>query len=301
MDARANRRWLRTAGWVLGAALTLGAAALAWRGADFSPLASARAGWLVLLGVLVAGNLLLTGLLFWAVTLSFDAQPPVPVGRMVQLIAGSALLNYLPLRPGLVGRAAYLKMRHGLPLHQSVLILGVVLALGALVLGVPLLAVLLATPTAQDQAGMAVLVGLLLLTPLTGPLARRMLRRPIVGSWWWLPLRVLDLLVGAVRLWAAFAALGETITISQAIAAGAAGMFISQLGVTPNGLGLREWVIAGAAALVAPLHAPVGAAAALLDRAVELLVVLPLGGIALAQLGMNAKQPPQQRNDAHVS
>ena len=44
-----------------------------------------------------------TGLLFWVVTLSFDADPPVGPLKMTQVIAASSLLSYLPLEAGTVG------------------------------------------------------------------------------------------------------------------------------------------------------------------------------------------------------
>ncbi len=115
-----NHPLLRVAGLLVGVGLT-GAAAWFALGHDWhralTPLLNANPMWVIALATAVVGQLLLTGLLFWVVTLSFDAQPPVGPVRMIQVIAASSLLSYLPLEAGFLGRTAYLKLRHGLPVR----------------------------------------------------------------------------------------------------------------------------------------------------------------------------------------
>ncbi len=264
---------------MLAAGLLLLAVAAASRGLDGEALRRATAGDLLALAGLVLVNLLAAGLLFWAVTRSFDAEPPVPAGRMVALVAASSLLNYIPaIRAGLVGRTAYLRARHSLPIAQSLLSLVVVMAVAAAVGAASLLVLI------GGAAGYAAFVAATLLLTLATPAARFALRRPARLWGLWVPLRVLDLLAASARLWLAFHVVGHPIPFDAAILAGSASVAVKLLGVTPNGLGLSEWAVAGLAAALAPVTAAEGAAAALVDRGVEVIVVAAAGLVAMAFL-----------------
>lgn len=284
-EERRGRRIWRGATLAAGVALLVAAAVYAAWGIDWTVLRQADPWQAAALAGLVALNLALTGLLFWSITRSFDAVPPVGPGRMVALICASALLNYLPLlRPGLVGRAAYLKVKHNLPVRQSVLILAVVLALAVVVLPVSAL-VLVAVPA--NTAGVrwwALVVSWVVLSAATGPVARQLLRRQVAQPWQWVPLRAADMLVSAARLWLAFNIVGAPIGYAEAVVAGAASLLVRIVGLTPNGLGLSEWVVAVITPLVAPVSTAAGAAAALVDRVVELLVVLVAGAVGTVGL-----------------
>ena len=277
-------RWLALAA---GLALLGAAAAMAVTQVDWPTLGDAPWWAAPAIATAVVGNLLLTAALFQVITRSFDAKPVVGLRLMLRLTCASALLNYLPLRPGLLGRATYLKYRRQLPIKQSVLILAITMAVGGVVLGATAAVVLAARPTARPMACVAVLVGLLILSALTGPLSRFVLRRPVVAAWAWLPLKVADMLVGGVRLWLAFRILGHELTFEQALAVGAikaVGSLVDMLGITPNGLGLRELTIGGTTALANIAEGPVGVAASLFDRGIEAVVVVVAGLISMAQL-----------------
>lgn len=280
MDRQQLRIISRATAIALGGMLIVAAIAYAVAGYDWSALLDAPPQWVALLAAGVAVNLLLTAMLFWVITRSFDAHPPVGLGRMTALICVSGLLNYLPLlRPGLLGRAAYLKWRHGLPLRQSVLILLVVLVLAAVVL-LTAGAVVLALPT--DTARLvAAAAAMGILTVVSAPIARWLLRRPVVHAWAWVPLRTADMLVAAGRLWLAFGIVGKPISFADAVLIGAASLLVKLVGLTPNGLGLSEWVVAALASAISPATAAAGAAAALIDRGAELIVVT-LAGLASA-------------------
>lgn len=247
----------------VGVALTAAAVVFAFRGGDTSALWRAEP-WRVaaLLGA-AAMHLFITGVLFWAVTLSFDASPRVSVGRMSALIAASSLLNYLPLYAGLIGRAAYLKSLHKLPLRQSVLIQFAVLVLSVLVPGVAVLILWLLPKSLWPWAG---LVATAIATAITGPIAGALLARRIVAPWTWAPLRVVETLLAATRLWIAFGIAGIDATFGHAVLLAAVGMFITVALPLPNGLGAREWVLA----LIE--GGPIGATVSLIDRAAEAIV-----------------------------
>lgn len=260
---------------------------------DFSVLAGASIFELIGLAVGIGVNLFLTGLLFWAVTLPFDAKPAVGLGKMVQLILSSSVLNYLPLRAGLLGRAAYLKAKHDLPIKQSGMILLIILALGAVVLGSIGLGVVVCPVTMQTQVIMLVSLCLivicpLIVKPLIQKLTRRSIGRAMILSW--VLIRMIDLFVVGGRTWFAFTIAGCPISYAQATALGAVGMLVSLLGLTPNGLGLREWALVGMTLLISQYDAAAGITAALVDRAMEVLVVCIMGLPATFQL---AKQMPK--------
>lgn len=270
---------MKVFGAVLAVVLLAFAIIFALRGIDYGVLSHASWSVLAPMAILVAANLIVTGLLFWAVTLSFDARPVVSVRRMIELICVSALLNYVPVvRPGLWGRVAYLKARHDLPLKQSLLILLLVMAVAVAVSAAGTLTI---APIGPPAARWAVVAGIFaLLTLFTGPTARRLIRRRVVMPWLWIPLRVLDLLAVAGRLWLAFRVMGQPISYDQAVVAAAAALLVRLAGLTPNGLGLSEWAVAALAHAMAPVSTAVGVAAALLDRAVEVVVILIAAGLS---------------------
>lgn len=285
-----NRRGLKLAfrvmALVAGLILVIAAVIVAVRQVDFTVLRQAPPWTVPLLAAAVLANLGITAAIFWVITRSFDADPPVEGRTMLKLITASSLLNYLPLRPGLLGRTVYLKTHHGLPVHQSLLVLLVTLVIGAIVLGVTGAAVLLAPPPWRTTVMAGVLCLLLALSPLAGPLARRLLRRPVVMAWLWVPLRVLDMVAAGGRLWLGFAMVGQPLDFEQALAIAAVGSLIDMLGLTPNGLGLREWAVAGLYALQGHAGA-MGLAASLVERGVSAVVIAIAGVIALARLRRN--------------
>lgn len=284
MEEARFKPMLRIVGLLAGGVLIVWAVVAALRGIDLSQVSVAHVPHLLLLALAVVANLALTGVLFWLVTLSFDAEPRVPLVRMVELIAVSSLLNYLPLRAGLLGRASYLKLRHGLPLAQSGVILLVILGLGAGVLTFVGAAVMAAPAGSRDWACLCAVLVLALTSPLVAPVARRALGRTIHGGLWWIPLRIADMIVGGMRLWLAFGVVGAPVPIAHAIAMSAAGMLVSLVGLTPNGLGMREWVVAAAATILSPASTAAGLAASLIDRAVEALVLAIAGTCAIVRL-----------------
>ncbi len=279
-QARGRSAW-RWCAWALGAALFFASLATALGDVDWAALSWTQPRGLPLIAVGVAANLVVTGLLYWVVTRSFPTAVSVGAGTMTALIAASHLLNYLPLRPGLLGRAAYLKLRHGLALWDSVRVTLTVTTLGVAVA----LAAVLCPRAAWAWAG--VVVAGTFATPL---LARTALRRPILAGWSWFPLRMLDLLASSLRLWAGSQVVGRPLDVEIAVIASAAGAVVSMVGLTPNGLGMREWALALVAESLSPGAMSVAQLAAAIDRAVELLVVAPVGSVSLAVLGTNPSQ-----------
>lgn len=228
-----------------------------------SPAAHA---WPRLIGSAV-GSVVLTGLMF-----SVLMRPFGRVGRleMQALIATSALLNILPLRPGLLGRAGWHRLVNAIEWRsilrvglESVAISGVV---SLLMLGSALLAAPLRLPP-------ALVVSLPLGITLLAALADRRLRRLGIAA----AFRAADVILMAVRYGAAFALAGEPIGISAQGALAAAGTIAGLVPTAGGGLGVREWVIGLLAPALADVATPTAIAADLVNRAGELLVIAVLG------------------------
>ena len=269
-------RWRKIGGAVLGLALLAAAVGVAARGVDVAALRAAPGWVLPAIAVGVGVNLLATATLMLLITRGFPGGETVRWGEMAALTAWSGLLNYVPvIRAGLWGRAAYLKRVHGLAVRDSVVILLITLGLAAVVLGAVGLVGLVLRGW-WFWGGVAVVgVGM------TGA-AEWGARRPQAaglrgGAWAWVPLRLLDLAAAAGRLWLGFYAVGQVITVREAVVLTCASLLVKLTGLTPNGLGLSEWTVAAVAAAVSPVSAASAAAAALVDRAVEVLVAVAAG------------------------
>ncbi|QQE12281.1 flippase-like domain-containing protein [Planctomycetota bacterium] len=257
-----------------------------------------------LLIIAVFFNLILTTFLFHIITKSFRTTSPVSYPLMFKLIAFSSLLNYIPLiRPGLWGRAAYLKTSHQLELKDSLLTLGIIFAISIFVFfpTASILLLALANELPSHLINITLLTTFIVLTLIPSflkPLIRRLLlSRPtqITTPYLWLLLKIIDMLVASFRLYIAFQVLGSPISYHVALLATSASLFVKLLGLTPNGLGLSEWTVAALTAIASPVTAATGAAAALIDRAAEILVTLPLGLISVYQLRNIAPKQQDQK------
>lgn len=272
-DSSRGGRW-RAVGLLVGMGLVGWAVWVVVRGTDWSVLKEVRWWQVAVLGAAVLANLGLSALLFWMVTSLFDAVPAVRLGRMFLLMAASALGNYLPMRAGLVGRTAYLKLRHRLPVYQSAMVLGVVGGVSVLVAcGMALVAML---ENGWVRLAVGGLVGGLasVLLPMG---VEKLLRKKAVGGWLWVWIKAADVLVTAGRLWLALWMVGQPVSVETVLIMAAGGTVAVLAGLTPNGLGLREWVVGGIGELMLPAGGQGALAAALLDRAVEGMVVVVVG------------------------
>ena len=286
MDPQAKKKWGRAVGLALGVGLLAGMLTLSLVSsaghADWARLTHAAWWQVALLLAGVTAQLVLSGLLFWVVTLSFDARPRVALGEMIAVITLSAAMNYLPMT-GAVGRAAYMNLRHALPIRQSVLIQLIVIALSMIVSVVAVAIMTLGRDPRVVGVAAVVLFGVLAMA--VSMVASWIFKRPIVGAWAWVLIRLGELLVSSVRLWAAFAIMGYDVSAAQVIACSAAGFFVSLTGLTPNGLGVREWAVAAVAHVMTPELGAAAAAAPLIDRAAEVVVFAIGGAISARWLG----------------
>ena len=163
-------------------------------------------------------------------------------------------------------------------MRQSLVILGVVLVLTALVVGGSGLLLLVCPASVRWPFTAGVLLVATVLAPTLG---RRLLRRPVWAGWAWVPLRVLDFVAAAGRLGLALVVVGQPVSAADVAVLASASLLVKIAGLTPNGLGLSEWAVVALSAAVTPIEASAAAAAALMDRAAEVLVSVAMGGASL--------------------
>ncbi len=273
-------RWLRWAAF-FGGAVLLGAAAWAvtrrretFEGA-LDAMQRPDAAQLALLLGSVAVNVVGTGMMFSVLMARYGR-----VGRleMQAIIATAALLNVLPLRPGLLGRIAWHKAVNEIPASATVVVSLQAAGLSVGVAGYMALALLGAA------AGVPLWVSAGLPVPVLAALWRgRVAAAALV--------RYLEVLVLAARYHAAFALVGSPVEAEQALAFACVGVVAGLFPLLGNGLGVREWAVGAAAQGLTPYVLQQGLAADLLNRAAELLVVLVLGLAGAVWLARKRRSP----------
>jgi hypothetical protein len=280
--SRVDRRW-QIAGYAVGV-LLFGAAigaVVVHRDVLVDAVASVRGApaWLVLLALaLPLANWLVVSVSLWVLTRAYGR---VGLGEMTALIANAWMLNYLPMRPGMLGRVTYHKVVNGIRVRDSARVIVYATALSAtsnVVLG----AIAVALRDSVGAVGYWIALSLPFIAcavaiPLVGdrPTVRRLLVAMI--------LRHVDMLAWIGRYWAVFALLDVRIGIAGAVAMAVVSQIALLIPFTGNGLGVREWFIGQTAALL-PAGVIAGAdqmalglAADLVNRAAELAVSLPVG------------------------
>lgn len=242
-------------------------------GAALESLRSAPPTTIGLLLASVAASVVLTGIVFWILTRRFG---PVPALEMQALMASTALANYLPLRPGLVGRVLYHRSRHGIRARDS--LRTIVEAMGLTVVALSLLvpAILIA---GRSEEGLWIASAV---PALVGSIALAFPRWRALG--WAFELRYLETLLTALRYHLAFGLVGSPLPWHASVAVACVSMIATMVPVVSNGIGLREWAIGLMAPLLADVSLERGLAAELVQRAAEIAVIVPAGLVGFAAI-----------------
>jgi hypothetical protein len=281
--APGERTWRRWVGFAVGVGLLAGAiAVVAARretlGEAFDALRTPDPGLVLVLLASVAGNVVLTGI-FLRLLLSRYGR--VGALEMQAVAAGAALVNYLPLRPGLFGRIAYHRAVNDIPVRDTV---KTVAQSAVITVGI---ALHLAGAAAWAQVGeRPLLAGVVAPLPLVaaGLLSRRLRVWAAAAL-----VRYVEVGVWAVRYGVAFALVGAPIGAEVALAFACVSVIATMVPFVSNGLGLREWAIGLLAPIITSHQLELGVTAELVNRAAELLVIGVLGGIALPWLARTAR------------
>jgi hypothetical protein len=285
-----QRRWLRAVVFVIGVGLLIAAVAvLVSRHQTLTDALAAiadrdaaeRARLVSLMLLAVAANIVLTGAMFSMLMSRFGR---VGVIEMQALIAGATLLNYLPLRPGILGRVAYHRSVNGIAIASSVRTIVQAAIISAVVAGMLSLLVLLARSGAVES--WRLVSGCVALGGFMAALSRGSVRVLFMAG----IVRLADVLVTALRYHAAFALIGAPIDASGAIAFACISVLATMVPLVSNGLGLREWAIGLLAPAIASHHMELGITADLVNRAAELIVVSVAGVPATLWLMRRARQ-----------
>ena len=118
-----SKKVLRAVGFVVGVALLGAAIAAIVRSAptldQLRAVINRPDGWLIAWAVAATiGNLVGASGMFYALVRAFGR---IGFFEMGKLIAASSVLNYLPMRPGLVGRVVHQEVVNAIPMRRSVL------------------------------------------------------------------------------------------------------------------------------------------------------------------------------------
>ena len=211
----------------------------------------------------------------------------VPFWEMQALITASAFVNYLPLKPGFVGRVAYHRLRHGIRAAHTLRTILEAIGLSGTVASLFLLAVVGLrelrtrgfTIAGHEIAGeWALAVPSVLAFAMLWPKARALSQALLV--------RQVELALWTLRYWAVFQLVGAPIDLETAIVLASVSVIATLLPIVSNGLGIREWVIGLLAPMIShePVSTPQAIVAELVHRAAEIAVTAPLGTVSIIAL-----------------
>jgi hypothetical protein len=230
--------------------------------------------------------------------------------EMTGVTLSSMLLNYLPMRPGMIGRVGYHRLVNGISLKDNIKVLLwsnllVMLASGGL------LALCVGAALGLRICSNSVWFALLALAPMAGfallgwhahrvrPAADPQVYRPILG----MAIRWAELHLWAARFWAAFQIVGVELGWGGALALAAAHTIALMIPISGNGLGLSEWFLGygmvampTALSVAAVSNMEVGLAAGVIARGFEVIPIVPLGllsGVYVRSRLMDAQRQPR--------
>ena len=198
------------------------------------------------------------------------------------------IANLLPLPGSVVVRVQALRNRG----HRGTVALGATAAVGVCWIAVSFA---LAGPllvASRPLLGVGLVVGALAGGVLCAAWTRRLPGERSVSLWVEIVLiEVAKVVVQAFRLHLALVALGAAPTVGQSFALGISVSVSSAIAFLPAGLGVREGIATAMGALVG-LSAATSLLATLVDRAVGLIMALPLSAIVLLLPDKSGTAPP---------
>ncbi len=277
LESLRNRRALRIAGAVVGLACLVAAVFMAMRERDeftaaFNALRNPPLWEVGCVLSAVAAGLVLTALLF---QLLLRRYAVVGFGEMFTLMSASTLANYLPLKPGFLGRVAYHRVRHGVRPTDTVRTIFEAIALSATVAAMFLGSLaLLRVCGARGEFSLLAPGAVTLIAFATGS-------RSIALA---LTVRHAEFALLTLRYWIVFRLIGAPIEFEAAIVLASVNAIATLIPFISSGLGVREWLTGLITPLVSPDTFSQGIIAELVHRVAEIAVIAPLGTLSLALL-----------------
>lgn len=237
----------------------------------------------------------------------------VGMAEMHGLIASAWLLNYLPMRPGMAGRIAYHKLVNGIRVRDAVGISVVTMILSAVATGVMLAAaaapLVLGGTAGADGSGFWRVAIVASPALVSGVWAIAAALGGWHGVWSWrmaaaFGMRYADMLAWAARYAVVFAIVGEPIGVELAAVLAGVSQASYLLPISGNGLGVREWAVglvvgasSGRGELSGSDVVATAIAADLVNRAMELVIAIPMGMIATPMVAARAKRHRAENAD----
>ncbi len=233
-------------------------------------------------------NWTLISISFWLLSRRYGV---VRIGEMHALIGSAWLLNYLPMRPGMIGRIAYHKSINSIRVTDSIRITITSVVLTAVAVCTLLCLSLIALDLRSEIAWLVLAapgIGLLIIGGVIAVRTRSVFS-PVAAITLATAVRFFDILTWVARYAVVFALIGEPLTIAQAALVTAVSQVAMMIPLAGNGLGIREWGIGLTVPLASGAASSVGLTADLLNRAAELIVAVPVG-LASAGILLHAHQ-----------
>jgi len=196
---------------------------------------------------------------------------PIERSEMFWLIMVTGMLNWLPMRAGLIGRTVYHTKVNGIPATKS---LRVLVETIVILICVSVSAFLLAVVSNIFNIHVLYVLAVPVFVLLFSSLQKK--HKPLSIA---ILCRYFDVLLLALRYWIIFGLMDYDITPETAILLAGAGSVASLIPLPTGGLGGREWIIGLVASWVTvfPAAIALGLIADLVNRLVELVVVIPFG------------------------
>lgn len=202
----------------------------------------------------------------------------VRFAELVTLMGSAWLLNYLPMRPGMLGRIAYHKKVNGIDVRHSVGTLIESMASSFVAAGLGLVVCRIADKAAwTDVMFMIWMAAISVGVCLTGKACMsRFVNGGAIGLA--IGLRVADLFIWTLRYFTAFSITGNPIGMANACIVACASQAAMAFALWGNGLGVREWSVGlTGSGLLRGSGTVVGLTADLVNRIAELVTAIPLG------------------------
>ncbi|MFK7758984.1 MAG: hypothetical protein AB8C13_03435 [Phycisphaerales bacterium] len=205
--------------------------------------------------------------------------------EMIVLVGSAWLFNYLPMRPGLIGRMGYHKSVNKIRLRDSFqcsVWSGVLAGVSnGIMLIVAILMTLIGSRWSILMPALPV-VGMFVIAGVMQDQSRRLMFQALA-------FRLIDVIVWLGRYWLAFRVLGLEMDIADIAIISAVSQLASLMPLTGSGLGFREWGV-GLTASAGGYAMKTAIAGDLINRAAETLIVFPVGLVCTGIIARHFKR-----------
>lgn len=205
--------------------------------------------------------------------------------EMYVLVGSAWLLNYLPMRPGLIGRIGYHKAVNKIRLRDSLessIWSGILAGIAnGVLLVVAYIMTLIPGGWSVLLPGIPVALMFMVSFFIKGRWIRLMVRA--------LAFRQIDVIVWLWRYWLVFHVLGLEISLAEIAFISAISQLTSLIPITGSGIGFREWAV-GFTASASGHVMKTALAGDLINRAAETMIVFPVGLVCSAIVARKWKE-----------